>query len=79
MKHYQPLEDEGLKFVGLEFHMEVDNIGVFERLNPDYPIIVFALEGCAIYNVCIKEFAENQPRITINLMLIKQEGRKHYT
>lgn len=74
---YQSWKDE-LNFTGLEFPMEVDKIGAFEKLNPHYAINVFAWEVKDIYNVRISEFAEIQPRTTINLPLIEQEGRKHY-
>ena len=56
---------------------EVDKIGVFE--NPNYAVNVLAWEVKEIYNVGISEFSETKIRTTIILLLIEQDGRKHYT
>ena len=53
--------------------MEIDKIAALERLNPEYTINVFAVEGREIY------YLETQAWATINLLMIKQDGWKHYT
>lgn len=78
VQQYQSWKDE-LNFTGLEFPVEVDKIGVFERFNPNYAINVFAVEGREIDTLCISKTAQTQPRGTIHLLLIDQDGRRHYT
>ena len=59
-------------------HEEVDSKHT-DRMNPEYAINVFALYGKEIYYARVSDFAETPSRTTINLLLIEQEGRKHFT
>ena len=74
---YQQWKNE-LDVPGMKFPMEVYKIGVFEKLNPYYAVNVFVWEVKEIYNVGISEFSETKGWTTIILLLIEQEGRKHY-
>ncbi|VDH99150.1 Hypothetical predicted protein [Mytilus galloprovincialis] len=69
VRQYRRWIDE-LDFNGLEFPMDVDKIGVFEKLNPWFAINEFAWEGKEIYNVRISAFAETEGQTTVNLLLI---------
>ena len=65
-----------MNFAGLEFPIEVDKNGGFEHLNPEDAINIFAMGGKEIYNARVSDFTETPARTTINLLLIKREGRK---
>ena len=74
VSQYNSWKDK-LNFTGLEFIMEVEEIWAFERLNPEYATNVFAMENS---NVRIPRLTENKLRATINLLVIVQDGQKHY-
>lgn len=66
---------ERLNWDGLQFPMQVDKIGIFERHNPDYAINVFGHEK---HTYPIRISKNYDRKITIRLLLISNGETSHY-
>ena len=61
---------------GITFPMKVNNITKFDKLNPDLPGINVFSEDKNIYPL---KMAERDCKNTIDLFLIEEDGKSHYT
>ncbi len=66
---------ENICWDGLEFPVQVDKIGIFEKNNPKYAINVYAYNK-EVYPIRISE--NNNREQTINLLLISDDKTNHY-
>ncbi len=74
VSQYKKFVDE-LKWDGLNFPVKIEDIIKFEKLNPEYCVNVFILNG----GVCpYRVNKNNQDKEIINLLLLEDKGKSHY-
>ena len=64
-----------LNWVGVEFPVQVDKIGIFEKNNPKYAVNVYGYDK-EVY--IIRSSGNNNREQTINLLLISNDKTNHY-
>ena len=69
---------EKYNWKGLEFPMKINEIGKFEKANPDISVNVLCEEGKEKIFICRKSKFNERSKI-INLLLIVDGEKKHYT
>ena len=65
-----------LNWVGVEFPVQIDKIGIFEKNNPKYAVNVYGYDK-EVY--IIRSSGNNNREQTINLLLISNDKTNHYT
>ena len=69
---------EKYNWKGLEFPMKINEIGKFEKANPDISVNVLCEEGKEKIFICRKSKFNERSKI-VNLLLIVDGEKKHYT
>ena len=68
-------QSERLDWSGLKFPVKLDQIVIFEKLNPQISINVFGFEDRVVYPLRLSKSKSEQ---TINLLLISDGEKQHY-
>ena len=68
-------QSERLDWSGLKFPVKLDQIVIFEKLNPQISINVFGFEDRVVYPLRLSKSESEQ---TINLLLISDGEKQHY-